>query len=96
MRNFEFHAKPILQKMGLGSSKDKLQNDQPPQSLHNVTNHQTETRCDFLSSVDAECSNKSPKKPPPSENQLSSTRTKPAAKPARRPNKSIDPPHRVL
>ena len=47
MINFEFSAKSILQQMGLGPSKDEIQNDQPQQSLHNVANHQTETRCDF-------------------------------------------------
>ena len=92
MINFEFSAKSILQQMGLGPSKDEIQNDQPQQSLHNVANHQTETRCDFLSSADAECSNESPKKPPPSENEP----TKSAAKPSRRSIRLIDPPHRVL
>ena len=82
--------------MGLGLSKDKKLNEPPHQPTAEVHNEESEAVEDNVFHFDTECSNKSPKKPPPSENQLSSTPTKQAAKPARRPNKSIDPPHRVL
>ena len=82
--------------MGLGLSKDKKLNEPPHQPIDEVHNEESKAVEDNVFHFDTECSNKYPKKPPPSEHQVSLTQTKPVAKPARYLNKTIDTPHQVL